>query len=277
MKLTEKQAQKLQVRPYTRISAHLEKCCLLVSANESYECSAQDLLVLTGMSVSHSSQHRLVHRQEFKLPETSDTISEMSVDGGKVRLRTPKGEQSEWKDYKCISLHEHSIEAFFHDNESLVNWANSQRLASTFYCSGDGHAGVWNITAEIGTQGQQRIEILDWYHLKEYIYELGGSMKRSKEVEKLLWVGDVDGAISRLSTCQDKKVINFIKHLKNHRSRIINYEYYQAEGISIGSGSVESGIKQIGRRIKISGAQWKIENFPQVLLHRCAYLNGEFS
>ncbi|MEM6446092.1 MAG: ISKra4 family transposase, partial [Cyanobacteria bacterium P01_D01_bin.123] len=34
-------------------------------------------------------------------------------------------------------------------------------------------------------------------------------------------------------------------------------------------------VKQIGRRIKISGAQWKAENVPQVLKHRCAYLNGQ--
>jgi hypothetical protein len=43
---------------------------------------------------------------------------------------------------------------------------------------------------------------------------------------------------------------------------------------SIGSGAVESGIKQIGRRIKISGASWKSEHVGQVLAHRCAYLNG---
>jgi len=42
--------------------------------------------------------------------------------------------------------------------------------------------------------------------------------------------------------------------------------------ISIGSGSVESTIKQIGRRVKISGAQWNRHNFAQVLKHRCAYL-----
>jgi hypothetical protein len=37
---------------------------------------------------------------------------------------------------------------------------------------------------------------------------------------------------------------------------------------------VESAIKQIGRRIKISGAQWNEQNIPQVLAHRVAYLNG---
>jgi hypothetical protein len=49
----------------------------------------------------------------------------------------------------------------------------------------------------------------------------------------------------------------------------------QRDGIcSIGSGAVESGIKQIVRRIKISGASWKSEHVGQVLAHRCAYLNG---
>ncbi|VEP17491.1 hypothetical protein H1P_6180002 [Hyella patelloides LEGE 07179] len=33
-------------------------------------------------------------------------------------------------------------------------------------------------------------------------------------------------------------------------------------------------LKQIDRRLKISGAQWKPENVSQVLKHRCAYLNN---
>jgi hypothetical protein len=61
----------------------------------------------------------------------------------------------------------------------------------------------------------------------------------------------------------------------NTPARIVNYHYYQSNKIcSIGSGAVESAIKQIGRRIKISGAQWNEQNVPQVLAHRVAYLNG---
>ncbi len=41
--------------------------------------------------------------------------------------------------------------------------------------------------------------------------------------------------------------------------------------------AIESTVKQIDRRTKISGAQWKIENVPQVIAHRCAYLNGLIS
>ena len=59
-----------------------------------------------------------------------------------------------------------------------------------------------------------------------------------------------------------------------HRHRLINYDYFQAEGIcAIASGAVESTVKQIDRRLKISGAQWNSKNIPQVLKHRCAYLN----
>lgn len=74
---------------------------------------------------------------------------------------------------------------------------------------------------------------------------------------------------------QGKKAYNFCAYLDQHRERIINYEYYQAEQLcSIGSGAVESAIKVLGTRIKISGAQWKAENVNQVLSVRCAYLNG---
>ncbi len=66
----------------------------------------------------------------------------------------------------------------------------------------------------------------------------------------------------------------FVLRKQNHRHRIVNYDYYQAENIcAIASGAVESTVKQIDRRLKISGAQWKQENIPQVLKHRCAYLN----
>lgn len=67
---------------------------------------------------------------------------------------------------------------------------------------------------------------------------------------------------------------NFRGYLERHRHRIINYHYYVRHHIcSVGSGAVESTIKQINRRIQLSGAQWNRDNVPHVLAHRCAYLN----
>jgi hypothetical protein len=41
--------------------------------------------------------------------------------------------------------------------------------------------------------------------------------------------------------------------------------------------AVESAVKQIGKRLKISGAQWKLENVPRMLQLRSAYLNGQLT
>jgi hypothetical protein len=48
---------------------------------------------------------------------------------------------------------------------------------------------------------------------------------------------------------------NFCTYLQNHRHRIVNYDYYQAESFcSMASEAVESKAKQIDRRLKISGS-----------------------
>jgi hypothetical protein len=274
--VSEKQAQFLAVKAYTQWSPYLEQCCLLLSANESYERAAEDIQVLTGMAVSHSTQQRLVHRQSFELPHLSQAVEEMSIDGGKVRLRTPKGEPSQWRDYKGVNLHERWVGAFFQDNASLVNWVNGQPLSEPLICLGDGHDGIWNIYDDIGLPSHRR-EILDWYHLVENLGKVGGSQQRLDAVEAWLWQGNVDQAIEQFKDWQHERVSTFIAYLNKHRHRIVNYAYYQAEGLSIGSGAVESTIKQIGRRMKLSGAQWEKDNVPQVLKQRCAYLNGQFS
>ena len=251
----------------------------MVSANVSYQRSAEDIPVLTGMEISRGSQHRLVHRQDFELPVVGDEesqIEEISIDGGKVRIRTPLGEICRWQDYKAVNLHEHCVEAFFQSNETLMVWINQQNLSSPVTCLGDGHDGIWNLVSGIATPDQRR-EILDWYHLRENLYKVGGSQQQLTDVETLLWRGAIDLAIEQFEGWQQERVATFIAYLNHHRQRIVNYDYFKAEGISIGSGAIESTVKQIGGRIKLSGAQWNAENVPQVLLHRCAYLNGQFS
>ncbi len=246
-----------------------------MSANESYQRAAEDIEILTGVAVSHSTQQRLVHRQTFELPQVEPTVKEISIDGGKVRLRTPEGEPSEWRDYKGVVLHEICVGGFFQDNDHLVDWVNAQPLANPLTCLGDGHDGIWNLFEQMGAPTQRR-EILDWYHLVENLGKVGGSQPRLERVEALLWQGDVEGAMEQFKDWEHERVSNFMDYLNKHRHRIVNYGYYQAEGISIGSGTIESTIKQIGRRIKISGAQWNRDNVPQVLKQRSAYLNGQF-
>jgi hypothetical protein len=249
-------------------------CCVRSSANVSYENAAVDVEFFTGIRVSAKTQQRLVHRQEFSLPSLTSEVKQLSVDGGKVRLRTPMGEACVWRDYKAVRLHQQATLAEFQNNVVLIKWVKAHPLASPLTCIGDGHDGIWNIIKELASADHRR-EILDWYHLKENLYKVGGSLKRLRQAEALLWRGIVDATLALFLNSPLKQAHNFCKYLNEHRHRIVNYEYIQAEQIcSIGSGDVESAIKQIDRRLQISGAQWKKENVPQVLAHRCAYLNG---
>jgi hypothetical protein len=145
------------------LSPQLEASCLLLSANVSYANAARDLKQLTGIYVDHSTQQRLVHRQEFVEVIAEQTVTTLSIDGGKARLRTDQGKASEWRDYKAVTLHQQAHAAFFLENEALVDWVNRQPLSETITCLGDGHPGVWNLIANISTPEQRR-SILDWYH-----------------------------------------------------------------------------------------------------------------
>ena len=270
--LTSAQADRLSVRPSRQISRHLENCCLRISANVSYAQAEVDVDYLTGMRVPAKTQQRLVQSHDFAPPELS-ALEEVSVDGGKVRLRTPKGEPCQWKDYKAV-VSDGAMVACYQQNDELAKWVNQQPLAMPLTCLGDGHDGVWNLVAQMGT-GTERREVLDWYHLVENLNKVGGSKQHLNQAEALLWQGKVDAVLTLFEPFKKKAAQNFCQYLRKHRHRILNYDYYQREQIcSIGSGAVESGIKQIGRRIKISGAQWNEDNVPQILAHRCAYLNG---
>jgi len=232
--------------------------------------------MITGIEVSKSSQHRLVEKYEFEEALGQGKIDALSVDGGKVRIRTPLGESSRWKDYKAVSLHGQVCAAFFQNNQDLLDWTNRQPLARVITCVGDGHDGVWNLMTAIGEDYQRR-EVLDWYHLVENLHKVGGSIKRLKRVENYLWSGEIELALEEFKNNQRPAVINFQRYVNKHQSRISDYSLYHSLGICIGSGSVESTIKRIGARIKIVGAQYSEKNVPQYLKLRCAYLNGSIA
>ncbi|MEG4964578.1 MULTISPECIES: hypothetical protein [unclassified Microcoleus] len=136
--------QKLGLKKRTRLSRQLEASCLLLSANVSYANAARDLKQLTGIYIDHSTQQRLVHRQEFVEVIAEQTVTDLSIDGGKARLRTDQGKASEWRDYKAVTLHKQAHAALFLENQARLDWVNRQPLSETITCLGDGHPGVWN-------------------------------------------------------------------------------------------------------------------------------------
>ena len=110
----------MKLKKGTRLSPHLEKCCLLLVGNESFANAERDIEILTGVRIPHSTQHRLVNNYQLPEPTVTKKAEALSVDGGSVRLRTRLGQKSEWKNYKAIKVHQRAGVAFFQDNESPI-------------------------------------------------------------------------------------------------------------------------------------------------------------
>lgn len=270
------QARQLGVAANTRLSPYFEKCCLTVSANASYQHAEQDLQLLTGVHTSHSTLQRLTQRQEWPEPKLLEPIEELSLDGGMIRLRTPLGQACEWREYKAVAVHGQANVAFYKANDKLVEWVNAHPFSTPFCCLGDGHDGVWNLVVQLG-EAEHRLEILDWYHLMENAHKVKASAEVLAVVREQLWQGQAREAVRFLREHHCPGATGFINYLRHHATRLINYQVWQQEGHSIGSGQVESLVKQIAARVKLSGAQWSAENVPAILKHRCAYLNGSLA
>ena len=59
------------------------------------------------------------------------------------------------------------------------------------------------------TDISKREEILDWFHLKENLHKVGGSLKRLNQAEALLWQGKVDAAIALFEGLQKDQARKF--------------------------------------------------------------------
>ena len=100
-------------------------------------------------------------------------------------------------------------------------------------------------------------------------------MKRLAKANDILGKGQSDRSIDLFKLSLKKIAPDFCNYLEKHLYRIVNYEQLLKQQIgSIGSGAVESTVKQIDRRLKISGTQWLKKNVNQMLKFRCADLNG---
>jgi hypothetical protein len=104
LEIRQSQSERLGIKAYSRLSGGLEKANLRLSANESFQDAEDDIAALTGMRVGHSTQQRLVGRQSFECAEAKQGVSEVSIDGGKVRLRDLVDSDSPWRDYKAVRV-----------------------------------------------------------------------------------------------------------------------------------------------------------------------------
>ncbi len=152
---------------------------------------------------------------------------------------------------------------------------------------GDGAEWIWNLVQE---HYPEAVQIVDWFHATEYIAPVAKAVFNEqdqrqawiKQVRTDLWDGDLNAVLDAFAEfTQHKKAgeaaQKAVTYFTNNRHRM-NYPAYRAKGYQIGSGTVESGCKQIvTQRLKVVGAIWDRDNSIKTAKARAALLSDQWS
>jgi hypothetical protein len=96
-----------------------------------------------------------------------------------------------------------------------------------------------------------------------------------------LWKGRLDNVIAACTAqahpnCPDDPAQAAAQYFSNNRQRM-NYPAHRTRGDQIGSGTMESGCKQVGiQRMKVPGATWHRDGARDVAEARAALLNNQW-
>lgn len=148
-----------------------------------------------------------------------------------------------------------------------------------FVC--DGAAWIWDLVEHYYPHA---VQIVDWYHAEDRLKRLADASfplpaQRQEwlaQAVESLWQGQVEEVILAckcLARTHDeaKQAVTYFSN-NSHRMR---YDAFRTQGYLIGSGTIESGCKQIvTQRLKRAGAQWIVEGAVLTAKARAAWLSG---
>jgi hypothetical protein len=153
---------------------------------------------------------------------------------------------------------------------------------------GDGAEWIWNLAAE---HFPGAVQIVDWFHASERVWELGRALHGAEAPETPVWVEQQLGRLAagqaaalaaawralpcrgEAATTRDAQVTYFT----NQADRMA-YDRYRAAGWDIGSGMVESACKHlIGAREKGPGMRWSDAGAHTVAAVRVLLFNDQWA
>lgn len=144
----------------------------------------------------------------------------------------------------------------------------------------DGAVWIWDVAEDVCPDGQQ---VVDWFHAVEHLHKAAVALypnqsdtfKRErwfKKYKKNLYMGHIEKIISVL---YKRDVPQFATYFERHKRRM-QYLKFREDGLPIGSGTVESGVKQFKQRLSGTGMRWNEDNAKRMIILRSAILGHDF-
>jgi hypothetical protein len=242
--------------------------------------------------------------ERVKLPPPGcdhDRQKGVSMDGGMVHLR---GEG--WKEFKVGTVFDvelrlerdprthdlterpHAVDMAYTavlgsvDEFSPLLWAlawhHAVPTAADSSVTANDAEWIWRLTADLFPDS---VQIVDWYHACEHLAAAAKALHPDNEQSAQRWYrkrckdlykGEIHKITLRLDTAGLTK---HSRYFHTHKRRM-QYQTCLEEGYPIGSGTVESGVKQFKGRLTGAGMRWSRDGAEEMLVIRGAVMAGKF-
>lgn len=138
----------------------------------------------------------------------------------------------------------------------------------------DGAQWIWRLVNNLFPVCTQ---ILDWYHARQNLSQLVNTCFPDNQQQAQIAYQHLSDNLFR------GQITNIIEFGQDHeqsttyfenQKRRMQYQQFQAQGLPLGSGGVESGIKQYKQRLAGAGMRWTRPGAERMIVIRSAILSG---
>jgi len=142
----------------------------------------------------------------------------------------------------------------------------------------DGALWIWRLA---DTDFPDAVQVVDWYHACQHLAQAAqarfptdalAAQRWLRELKDLLFKGDLPLLTASLRL---HGLASAATYFETHAHRM-RYAQFQADGLPIGSGAVESGVKQFKQRLAGPGMRWSRPALDRMIVLRAAVLGGSF-
>jgi hypothetical protein len=240
------------------------------------------------MAQSAVEEHASVSIDGSMIRITGEGYREVKmVSVSKVETAVPSdevGKLTEAEGHESLKLREHSYRAVLGDKGTFEPALRAELVrrrvmdAAQVTSVNDGAEWIWDLVGR--HLPEERVEVLDWSHAVQNLAKAAAAAFGEGAPEAQAWLAErktelwegriaaVGGALLRLPRRRGERgrqIRNVQEYVAQHASRM-DYARFRAEGRPIGSGTVESGAKNVVQwRMKRGGQSWSSHGASRML------------
>ena len=144
----------------------------------------------------------------------------------------------------------------------------------------DGALWIWEVAEDVCPDGTQ---VVDWFHAVAHLSDAAHALypNTNDGVKRQRWLKTHKdhlymGRIHKIIAALNKRGLSHLAPYFERHQRRMQYLEFREQGLPIGSGTVESGVKQFKQRLSGTGMRWNQDNANRMLVIRSANLSNDF-